>query len=422
MSMPKRHTEPAFRIGSLFSGIGGLGLGLEWALSEAGLAPVVCWHVEQDPFCRSILAQHWPDAARHDDVRAVGAHNLAAVDLIEGGFPCQDVSVAGKGAGLAGARSGLWYEFARVVGELRPRFVVVENVSALLARGIGDVLGGLAALGYDAWWTTLRAADVGAPHRRERLFIVGWLADADALGWSRRAGVQRPGRRHEPPHGCCVAHPGLQHGDGRQDRDTGRWSHGDDARRAQGAGDVERSGGEPVADADQCGPCPTVARGERAGWPDALRSGDGVAHPDGDAVWVEPRRRAGAHRAGAPVAGASGVGQADISGARLEGQRQLHGQDPSGPGRQGCAAAARGGRVTEPRVGGVPDGPSSGLDGTRWPAGRGAEQHPWEPPRVTPKAPHRAARLKALGNAVVPQCGYVIGRVVAALATGEVTP
>ena len=100
------------KIGSLFSGIGGLELGLEWA----GVGHTV-WQVERDPFCRSILARHWPSAARFDDVRTVGAHNLEPVDVICGGFPCQDISYAGKGLGLAGERSGLWYEFARIIGE-----------------------------------------------------------------------------------------------------------------------------------------------------------------------------------------------------------------------------------------------------------------------------------------------------------------
>ena len=160
-------------VGSLFSGIGGLDLGLEWA----GLGPVK-WQVEIDPYAQAILARHWPDVPRHRDVRACGVGNLSPVDVVCGGFPCQDVSVAGKGAGLAGARSGLWYEYARIVGELRPRYVVVENVSALAVRGLDSVLGCLAALGYDACWFPLRASDVGAPHRRERLFIVAWMVHA----------------------------------------------------------------------------------------------------------------------------------------------------------------------------------------------------------------------------------------------------
>lgn len=140
-------------VGSLFSGIGGLELGLE----RAGMRTV--WQVEQNEYCRKVLAKHWPDVQRFIDVREVGAHNLPPVDLICGGFPCQDISNAGTMEGLAGERSGLWSEYARIVRELRPRYVVVENVSALLARGIGCVLGDLAGLGSAAGSGVYRSAD-----------------------------------------------------------------------------------------------------------------------------------------------------------------------------------------------------------------------------------------------------------------------
>lgn len=157
-------------IGSLFSGIGGLELGLE----RAGLGPVV-WQVEKDPYCRAVLAKHWPVATRYEDVKDVGRANLAPVDVICGGFPCQDISGAGRRAGVVpGTRSGLWFEYARIVGELRPRYIVVENVSALLVRGIDVVLGCLAELGYDAEWSSLTACAVGAPHARERVFLVAY--------------------------------------------------------------------------------------------------------------------------------------------------------------------------------------------------------------------------------------------------------
>lgn len=141
---------------------------------------------ECDPFARRVLAKHWPGVPCYDDVRTLTAARLAAdgigaVDVICGGFPCQDISVAGKGAGLAGERSGLWVEFARVIGEVRPRYVIVENVAALLGRGHGEVLGDLAALGYDAEWHCIPAAAVGAPHRRDRVWIIG--ADADRGGF-----------------------------------------------------------------------------------------------------------------------------------------------------------------------------------------------------------------------------------------------
>jgi DNA (cytosine-5)-methyltransferase 1 len=114
----------------------------------------------------------------YDDVRSLTAERLRAdgiePDVICGGFPCQDVSVAGNGAGLDGERSGLWFEYARLVGEVRPSYVIVENVAALLVRGIERVLGSLAALGYDAEWHCIPASFLGAPHRRDRLWLVAY--------------------------------------------------------------------------------------------------------------------------------------------------------------------------------------------------------------------------------------------------------
>ena len=157
-------------IGSLFSGIGGFELGLERAIPGGR----TCWQVEQDGFCQGVLKRHWPDSELFDDVRDVGSHNLTAVDLICGGFPCQDISVAGDGGGLNGKRSGLWWEMHRVISEIRPQVVVLENVAALVVRGLREVLGGLAEIGYDAEWTTLSAAQFGAPHLRNRMFIVAY--------------------------------------------------------------------------------------------------------------------------------------------------------------------------------------------------------------------------------------------------------
>lgn len=158
------------KFGSLFAGAGGFDLGLE----RAGM---ICeWQVEIDEFARKILAQHWPTVPKFGDVRECGAHNLAAVDLICGGFPCQDISNAGKRAGMDGERSGLWREFYRIICELRPRFIIVENVSDLLVRGMDRVLRDLAEGGYDAEWSVLSACSMGAPHTRERVFIVAYPA------------------------------------------------------------------------------------------------------------------------------------------------------------------------------------------------------------------------------------------------------
>jgi len=154
--------------GSLFAGIGGFDLGFE----RAGM---VCkWQVEIDDYATRVLQKHWPSVHRERDIRECGAHNLERVDVICAGFPCQDISYAGLGAGLGGNRSGLFFEIIRVVQQLRPRIVVLENVSALLTRGIDKVLGTLAEIGFDAEWDVLEASAFGAPQRRERIFIVAY--------------------------------------------------------------------------------------------------------------------------------------------------------------------------------------------------------------------------------------------------------
>lgn len=157
------------RIGSLFSGIGGLELGLE----RSGLGHTV-WQVEKDEYCRQILARHWPNAHRAERCEHVGARNLQPVDLICGGFPCQDISSAGKGAGLAGKRSRLWFAFARVVSEMRPRWVVVENVASGAKRWVDAVCTSLGQLGYETLPIPLSAQDVGAPHLRRRVFVIAY--------------------------------------------------------------------------------------------------------------------------------------------------------------------------------------------------------------------------------------------------------
>lgn len=154
--------------GSLFAGIGGFDLGFE----RAGLT--CSWQVELDPFCRKVLAKHWSAVRRWDDIRTFPPtpNDDWSVDVICGGFPCQDISNAGKRAGIDGERSGIWVEFARCVRILRPRFVVVENTGSIAVRGLGRVLGDLSSLGFDAEWSIVSACSLGAPHTRERLFVV----------------------------------------------------------------------------------------------------------------------------------------------------------------------------------------------------------------------------------------------------------
>ena len=152
-------------VGSLFSGIGGIDLGLE----RAGMK--VQWQCEIDPFCRSILKTHWPNIHCYEDIHDV--KNPKKVDLLAGGFPCQPVSVAGKRKAQSDPR-WLWPEFARLISTVRPNYILVENVPRLLHRGLSIVLADLSSFGYDAEWDCIPAASLGAPHLRDRLFVVAY--------------------------------------------------------------------------------------------------------------------------------------------------------------------------------------------------------------------------------------------------------
>ena len=165
---------------ALFAGAGGGILGgllLGWR--------TVC-AVEIDPYARSVLLARQNDGTLApfpvwDDIRTFdGKPWRGVVDVVSGGFPCQDISIAGKGAGLAGERSGLWAEMARIIREVQPRFAFVENSPMFTSRGLGRVLGDLAEMGFDAQWGVLGADDVGAPHIRKRIWI---LANADMRRW-----------------------------------------------------------------------------------------------------------------------------------------------------------------------------------------------------------------------------------------------
>ena len=168
---------------ALFAGAGGGILGgklLGWR--------TVC-AVEWDIYAAGVLLARQNDGLLEpfpvwDDVQTFDGRPWAGtVDVVSGGFPCQDISAAGKGAGIDGARSGMWFHMARIIGEVRPRFVFVENSPMLTSRGLGRVLGDLAALGFDAEWGVLGAAAVGAPHQRERIWIVAHTAGGRLEGW-----------------------------------------------------------------------------------------------------------------------------------------------------------------------------------------------------------------------------------------------
>ncbi|WP_189258661.1 DNA cytosine methyltransferase [Lentzea flava] len=273
-------------IGSLFSGFGGLDLGV-----QAVLGGTVAWHVENDPDASAVLAHRFPGVPNLGDIAAVDWEQVEHVAVLLGGFPCQDLSAAGKRAGLRpDNRSGLWSQMVYAASILRPRLIIAENVRGLLSaradgqvepcpwclgddagpamRALGVVLADLADLGYDAAWCGLRAADVGAPHERFRIFVVA--ADSDVVG-SLRAGASR-GRESEPAHdGAALAdreRHALRHqpvtdarrggapvaGDARPrvrraDGASADTAHGDQAHRgpvgAASGGAGRRLGGEP---------------------------------------------------------------------------------------------------------------------------------------------------------------------------------
>lgn len=177
----------------LFSGIGGFSLGLE----QTGGYETVAF-CEPDHFCRGVLKRHWPEVPRFADVRSLSSDGGASleyehkgqkivipldrrIDCICGGFPCQDLSTAGKGQGLSGERSGLWREFHRLIKEIKPRYAFIENVAALRSRGLEEVLRALASIGYDAEWHCIPASAVGAPHRRDRIWIAAYPRVRESL-------------------------------------------------------------------------------------------------------------------------------------------------------------------------------------------------------------------------------------------------
>jgi len=224
-------------IGSLCSGTGALDMAVRDVLDAETV-----WHADPDPGASAILAHHWPSVPNLGDITAIDWASVAPVDVLTAGFPCQDLSYAGRGAGIKeGTRSGLWYTVAAAVHALRPGLVVLENVRAIVARrpGLDVVLASLADLGFDAEWTCLRASDVGAPHERWRWFLIAWPADAPLVGleWSgcardRRTGsadgrlapadTDRPGPRPERHSAPQAGQPApLGHDAGGRDVDWG---------------------------------------------------------------------------------------------------------------------------------------------------------------------------------------------------------
>jgi DNA (cytosine-5)-methyltransferase 1 len=208
------------RLLDTFSGIGGFSLAARWL---GGFQTVQ--FVERDPYCQRILRKHWPDVPIHDDI-CTYEPAAGSADVVCGGFPCQDISTAGKQAGIKeGTRSGLFYELMRVVRLVGPRYIVLENVAAIISNGLDTVLGTLAEAGYDCEWACIPASDVGACHRRDRWWCVAYASGTDRDGWAE--GTGRRQRSAADAGGCRIPES-----HGRTDGTT----HPQSGRRRTGSG------------------------------------------------------------------------------------------------------------------------------------------------------------------------------------------
>lgn len=286
------------RFVELFAGIGGFSLGFE----RAGMECV--GHVEIEPYAQKVLLKHWPDVPLLPDVTKVKGDEFGQVDVLCGGFPCQDISVAGNQKGLIdengeSTRSGLYDEIIRIARICRPKYIVLENVAALLSRAewFGYVLGRLAEIGYDAEWQIIRASDVGAPHKRARVWIVAYPnTDHSTDGTEQRQQLQRtkePARssQDELETGGHVAHPrrkpeGCEKKPERTSDNTSRCCSWEDSRSKKAGGKNN------VADTDKERLQGFRANGDKERWQEQNERQAGLcrgARPERDSIWeAEP--------------------------------------------------------------------------------------------------------------------------------------
>jgi DNA (cytosine-5)-methyltransferase 1 len=383
---------------SLYSGIGGVDLAAHWAGIETA---AMC---DSDPFCRSVLRRHWPGVPIFESDEAVTGAALRSlgidrVDIVAGGAPCQPFSVAGKRQGQGDDRHR-WPQMARVVSEVRPAWVVFENVPHIANLALDLVLDDLDHLGYTSRAFEVPACAVGAPHQRIRLFVVSravGLADSDD---DRR---EQRGEAYD-----------LDRGDAQRNESDRRGEVGV-AQGDTGCGGIQRfadRGGVP--DAESAGVGEEVQRERRRDSSrDAGAARIGVALGNSESVGREGLRPGGIEEphasTGPSLPRRASGGMVDAATGRpQEGLRRTSSAErrPAGRDREGAP---------ESGLGRISHGISDWLDATRWPAPRGAEQHRWEPPRITALRHLRRKRVKALGNAVVPQHIYPIFALIMAI-------
>jgi DNA (cytosine-5)-methyltransferase 1 len=331
--------EKKLTVGSLFSGIGGLELGLE---RTGGFRTI--WHCEIEPYPSAILAERWPGVPNLGDITKVDWAEVIRPDVLCGGFPCQDISNAGKRAGIGGEKSGLWKHYLKAIGELRPRYVLAENVAALVNRGLDVVLADLAALRYDAEWDIISAASVGAPHLRERIFIVAYsdfCRPCRNNPESRTAGSSK----RKPRTGCFES-----------SNSSGEMAYDSRLRRLDLQPEQNRGQGRkpPLIEAAPSG-----------------RESEEIPHPAGQRLHLDlPTERQNPEKSKASLP--------DADRPRLQ---------EAGAEQQAARASRDSWWETEPDVGRMVDGIPRGLDSFVW-----------------------RERIKALGNAVIPQVAERVGR------------
>jgi DNA (cytosine-5)-methyltransferase 1 len=178
-------------LGSLFSGIGGFELGAEWANIQT------VWNCEIEKFPKSVLKKRFPHVRQYDDIRTM--QNPEWCDIICGGFPCQDISIAGKGEGITGERSGLWSEMWRIIGNVRPNYVIIENSPMLTVRGFEQVLCDLHKIGYDAEWQCLSGRTFGIQQNRERIYCIAYASKIGCVCNGKKSVFQKPYIQGKPP-------------------------------------------------------------------------------------------------------------------------------------------------------------------------------------------------------------------------------
>ncbi|MFW5438865.1 DNA cytosine methyltransferase [Paenibacillus apiarius] len=388
---------------SLFSGIGGIDLAAEWA----GMRTVA--FCEREPFPQKVLRKHWPDTPIYDDVCTLTKERLEqdgiigpgrTIDIISAGYPCQPFSNAGKRRGKEDDRH-LWPEVARLLSEIRPRWFLGENVAGHITLGLDDVLADLESIGYGGQTFVVPSAAVGAPHRRDRVFILGYTECVGFSGESRRRAGEEPSDGYFELEKRDVAY---SEGDL-----EGRLSLGtrtENTRPACSREDVANTSVEGLPQRRRSRITTTGTEAESGMESESERCSETMADASIERIGGLSIFSRGQEQTCTDTIGC-GQDVADSGSTRFKERDPSTKSARKGYSTGGVAPGRSTGSI-ESGLGGMLDGLSDWLDGYRWPAAQGQEQYDWEPPRVATGVKDRVGRLKALGNAVNPVQVYPI--------------